>query len=321
MYKNTFLKQSLFILILTLTAFSIIGYLPTQAENYLSQTISEKIGPELSPENIFSIPYKNREVIFVGQIHYLPEFQDLKKWLVQEALTEKLVLILEGLPRDLSWESTYRKSVGGHGKEPIYGMEDGASLLVEAGTIFRYISLNIIENYGINCPEHIVNISSFEPIGEKVWDGMNFDSLEKETKDLVIELDTLIKSIRIAPDLQAKFKAFDLVKKQLIPITTRYSNDTWAEFYGIYAFTALDYAYSMPSDLRNLTIQLLKSKASIPKVREWLLFDSVYREEHFAQSILWVMDHTDDSLPTVVLVGRAHLIGLLKALVETQTSI
>lgn len=74
-------------------------------------------------------------------------------------------------------------------------------------------------------------------------------------------------------------------------------------------------------DLRNLTIQLLESEASIPTVREWLLHDSAYREEYFAQSILKVIDQTDDSLPVVILVGRGHLIGLLKALVEAQTAL
>lgn len=319
---HALLKQNLFVLFLIIiTVFSVRWYVLSQAENYPFQNISERVGPELSQGNIFSVPYNNRQVVFIGQTHYLDAFKELKKWLTHEGLTEKLVLILEGLPRDSSWEFRYRQSITGHGEEPIYGMEDGASLLVEAGIICRYITLGIIENYGIICPEHIVNFSSFEPLGEEVWEELSFHPANEDEKNLISELDSLVKKIRAAPDFKVKLNTFDLVKKQLNDVAARYNDATWANFYGIYASTALEHVSSMPSDLRNLTIQLLESEANIPTVRKWLLYDSVYREEYFAQTILWLMAHTDDSLPVVVLVGRGHLIGLLKALAEAQASL
>lgn len=293
---------------------------PGQGATYPAQAIVERIGTQLSQGNIFTIAYNNRQVVFVGQTHHLVPFQELKKWLTQEAIAEKLVLTLEGLPRDFSWEADFRRSVGGHGEEPIYGIEDEAALLVEAGIICRNISLGIIENYGINGPAHIVNFSSLRSLGKQVWDELCLQSADENVQNLIGELDPLVKLIQAVPDFQAKLDAFDLVKKQLLNISAHYDSNTWANFYGLYAAIALEHAHSMPSDLRALTMQVLQPDATTQTVREWLNLDSAYREQHFAQAVLWVMAHTDTSLPAVVLVGRAHLVGLLKALVEAQNS-
>ncbi|MDP1835834.1 MAG: hypothetical protein Q8K75_07900 [Chlamydiales bacterium] len=274
-----------------------------------NQAIRNRLGAELYDARVREASIDGHELLVIGEQHDLPEFQELKKWLVKQALNGKIALFLEGVNRDGQFESIYRQGLGGTGDEPIFGLEDPAAQLVDLAIMCRYKALGALSGYDVPCKETLLNLSAMTVYGQQVWNELPNYQLPQEVASLLRALNPLVKAISDAEDPRDRLNKFEEVisGSQWSKVSERFSNVAWDVLYRLFGLVAVSYAPEVPDELYTLTQSSLQNLPDSKSFALWFSVNSAYREHLYASSIDQLLPELIPSLPVVVVVGGEHL--------------
>lgn len=289
-----------------------------------NEVIRNRLGAELYDARVREASIDGHDLLIIGEQHDLPEFQELKEWLIQQALSGKIALILEGVNRDPQFEAIYRQGMGGKGDEPIFGLEDPAAQLVDLAIMCRYKALGVLSGYDVPCKETFLNLSAMSLHGQQVWNDLQNYQLPPEVASLLGALNPLVKFISDATDPQDRLNKFEEVisSAQWSQISERFSNVVWDVLYRLFGLVAASYVSDTPDVLHSLTQSSLQNLPDSKSFALWFNVNSVYREHLYASSLEQLLPELDRSLPIVIVVGGDHLriLDALEARANSQNT-
>lgn len=256
----------------------------------------------------------DHQIVIYGEQHDSEESSLLRQHLIQQAFGGEIILFLEGVNRDEDFELSYRLGWGGQGSEPVFGLDESPSTLVNLSIMCRYQALGAVEGYDVSCPETLVNQSVMSALGQRVWKEV---AAELGGFPLVQAIQRIVDAVNTESDAKLRLDKYDeMIATHPLP------NDPqqWDKVYRAYGLAAMAYVQNLPEGLHYIQDLSLEEDADTKPFVVWFYRNTKYRDILYARTIVNKLPDLDPEIPIVVVVGSKHVDGLLYYLQNAQLS-